>query len=42
MKSILIACLAAAVFVAGCGKRTEENSGSAKTDAIPNYANWAA
>jgi hypothetical protein len=28
------------VFVAGCGKRTEENSGSAKTDAIPNYANW--
>jgi putative spermidine/putrescine transport system substrate-binding protein len=39
----LVAFLVAAVFVASCGKRAEENS-DAKTviqyDAIPNYANW--
>ena len=44
MKSILVAFLAAAVFVAGCGKRADEKSGGVKTvvqyDAIPNYANW--
>lgn len=44
MKSILVAFLAVAVLFAGCGKRTEEKSGGAKTviqyDAIPNYANW--
>ena len=44
MKSILVAFLAVAVLYAGCGKRTDEKSGGAKTviqyDAIPNSEYW--